>query len=159
MTSTENGIQRKSAVCSQHSKVTFAESLASNSNTVAMMSTDLDQIKDSNTSGMLVLKDGTITADDAAKHNQRCTSEDDSRENDPKKLYVKRKRQNTNLTNALCCKILVGFALCSIVVCFLMPVILYSVNQASDNDEAQAEYSHEKNTSSANVRMSQNISS
>ena len=113
------------------------------------MATNLDQIKDSK----LVLKDGTITASDVAKHNQRCTSEDDSIENDPKKLYVIRRiRQNINLTNALCCKILVFFSVCFIVLCFLMPVILYSVNQARDDDETKtAEYSHEKNTSRANV--------
>ena len=140
---------------SQHSKITFVESYGSNTDSVLMITTNLDQVKNNKISDNLALKENTITADGIAKHNlthQRCTSEDDSIQNDPKQLHVmKKRRQSISLTNPLYCKILLFFAVCSIVVCFLIPAIFYYVNQARESDETKAEYSNEKNTSSANV--------
>ena len=140
---------------SQHSKITFVESYGSNTDSVLMITTNLDQVKNNKISDNLALKENTITADGIAKHNlthQRCTSEDDSIQNDPKQLHVmKKRRQSISLTNPSYCKILLFFAVCSIVVCFLIPAIFYYVNQARDSDETKAEYSHEKNTSSTNV--------
>ena len=146
---------RKSTVSSQHSKITFVESYGSNADSVLMITTNLDQVKNNQISDNLALKENTITADGIAKHNlthQRCTSEDDSTQNDPKQLHVmKKRRQSISLTNPLYCKILIFFAVCSIVVCFLIPAIFYYVNQARESDETKTEYSHEINTSIAKV--------
>ena len=93
---------------------------------------------------------------------QRCIPQNESRENgvtSVPKMSTKRQKLKHSASidyrygNGLCCKMSIVFAICCIIVCWLIPVILYYVSQATDRDNAMADpgYSHEKNISSAKV--------
>lgn len=141
---TENGVHSKPDIsvvyhCANIEKCTSnSSSLASNIN--------LDQVKTCNTSDSSVLEDNTIKTDDASKDYLRYISQD---ENVPERF--KKARQSVTLTSrsALCCKILIIFAVCCIIGCFLIPITLYYESLTENIDEINVEYS---NTSSAKVR-------
>ena len=54
-------------------------------------------------------------------------------------------------SHALCCKILIGFAICCTTALSLMPIIFYYVSQVVNNVPTSPEYSHNRNTSTAKV--------
>lgn len=146
---TENGIHNKSTIPTLYSlsNITFVESCSSNSGDLAVTA-NLDQINISNS--LVLSKDSTIN--DITKGNlshQRYRSQDENTEFST----MRESRHSISLQshNALCCKLSIVFAVCCIFVCFLVPFILYYVSQTTDNDEMNAEYSNEKNTSSAKV--------
>ena len=87
-------------------------------------------------------------------------SQDESRKNDVTsvpKMVTKRETYSASIeyqySNKLCCKMSIVFAICCIIGCCLIPVILFYASQATDRDYAvtDPEYSHEKNISSATV--------
>ena len=103
----------------------------------------------------------TINSHNTAKSSQ--ISQDESREDDvtsvPKMVTkmetLKHPASNKYQYNDLCCKISIVFAICWIIGCCLIPVILFYASQATDRDYAVTDpgYSHEKNISSATVSI------
>ena len=76
------------------------------------------------------------------------------------KMLTKREKLKHSVSmgyngNGLCCKMSIIFAICCIIGCCLIPIILYYASQATDRDNAVTDpgYSHEKNISSAAVHM------
>ena len=117
--------------------------------------TIVNQVQNGNSiSESLVLKDET---DNGNLNYSRCISQSSNPDGDvtslPKKVL---KKHNTISTSSiikhktLCCKIFIIFAICCIIGIFLIPIIAYYVNQTS-NDAEDTEYSHEINTSDAEV--------
>ena len=130
------------------------ESPGSNSNGHTL----IDEVKTSKESP--VLKDRAKRADDTANSNlshQRCISRSSSTDNDvtslPKKVLKHSTISTSSMINqkAMCCKIFIIFAICCIIGIFLIPIIVYYVNQTRDNTEVDTEYSREINTSNAEV--------
>ena len=54
-------------------------------------------------------------------------------------------------SHAVCCKILIGFAICCTTGCSLVPIIFYYASQIVNNVPTRPEYSHNRNTSTAKV--------
>ena len=103
----------------------------------------------------LVLKDET---DNGNLNHSRCILQSSSPDGDvtslPKKVLKKRRTISTSSIikhKTRCCKIFVIFAICCIIGIFSIPIITYYVNQISNNAEVDTEYSHEINTSNAEV--------
>ena len=95
-------------------------------------------------------------------HNTAKSSQDESRENNVTsvpKMVTKRETLKHSASieyrysSRLCCKMSIVFAICCIIGCCLIPVILFYASQATNRDYAvtDPEYLHEKNISSATV--------
>ena len=76
------------------------------------------------------------------------------------KMLTKREKLKHSVSidyngNGLYCKMSIVFAICCVIGCCLIPIILYYASQATDRDNAVTDpgYVHEKNISSAAVRM------
>ena len=89
-------------------------------------------------------------------NHQRCISQNEGIENDVALMPLRKKIQ-CNISseslrgNAFCCKVFVIFGVCSIIGCYLIPVIFYYAGQIRGNPETNPEFSDEKNTSTAKV--------
>ena len=118
------------------------------------ITTNLNQTENgSNTPNSSVLNDKMIYAGDNLSY-QKCISQDKSIENN---LTLMPKRKKIQSGYALCSKVLVIFAVCCIIGCYLIPVILYYVSQTGGSTETDPEFSHEKNTSTAKVCCKLNV--
>ena len=100
--------------------------------------------------------------DDIAKSSRNDILQDENRETNAAsvpKIIVRRKELKSSASvdathrNGLCCKMLIVFAICWIIVCWLVPVILFYANRNTDIDNAVTDpgYSKEKNISTAMV--------
>ena len=100
----------------------------------------------------LVLKD---EADNGNLNHSRCILQSSTPDGDvtslPKMVLNKRRTSSIMKHKTRCCKIFVIFAICCIIGIFSIPIIVYFVNQTSNNAEVDTEYSHEINTSNAEV--------
>ena len=100
--------------------------------------------------------------DNIAKSSCNDILQDENRETNAAsvpKIIVRRKELKSSASidathhNGLYCKMSIVFAICCIIICWLVPVILFYVNQNTDRDIAVTDlgYSKEKNISTTMV--------
>ena len=100
--------------------------------------------------------------DDIAKSSHDYILQDENRETNAAsvpKILVRRQELKSSASidtthrNGLCCKMSIVFAICWIIICWLVPVILFYVSQNVDKDIAVTDlgYSKEKNISTTMV--------
>ena len=148
-------------------KTCFANTCSSDSNAHGII-TCPDQMENNinNITDASGLKDQTTKADEAVEGNLRHHSHfvvQEDTENSaglPNKRLNKTKKLKYNISSAnlgafkhrdQCCKVLVAFGICCIVVLFLIPIIVFYVIQDNSNAEMDPEYSSNKNTSIVKV--------
>ena len=138
--------------------ISFTESRVSDSEGHIMID-DPNQMKN-----ISILKDEAIKAGNIEDH-QRCNSLDENTENyviSLPKHFTKRKKMKRSISSRSrggttcdtpCSKMLLIFGVCCIIGCFLIPFVVYNVIQTRGRSETEADYSHDKNKSSAKVCM------
>ena len=97
------------------------------------------------------MEDGSNISDTIVNADNRSFSQDENTESDVPSLSIKKKTQRNLNYNALCSKVLVIFGVCFIIGCYLIPIILYYVDQSRGNPEVDPEFPSEKNASAAKV--------
>ena len=141
-----------------HESLAVAECDINTTSNISTMCQNADVVLVENSNGKI----NGIALGSQDRTNQRYILQDESRENSVisvPKVITKRQKLKYSATidyrngNGLCCKMSIVFAICCIIGCWLIPVILYYVSQATDRDNAETDpgYSHEKNISSAKV--------
>ena len=129
--------------------------------------TIVNQVQNSNNqvqNGNSILESLVISKDEADNGNlnhsrfisQSSNPDDDVTVSLPKKVLKKCNTVTISTSSimkhkTLCCKIFIIFAICCIIGIFLIPIIAYYVNQTRNDAEVDTEYSHEINTSNAEV--------
>ena len=139
--------------------ISFTESRVSDSEGHIIID-DPNQME--NISDFSILKDEAIKARNIEDH-QRCNSLDENTENyviSLPKHFTKRKKMKRSISSrnqggttcdTWCSKMLLIFGVCCIIGCFLIPFVAYNVTQTRGRSETEADYSHDKNISSAKV--------
>ena len=107
------------------------------------------------------ISDKIINTDNAARSNldhPRNILQNESAGNNVASILNNQKAEQHNSTstdltkhNALCCKMLIVFAMFCIITCSLMPIVLYYVTQLGEREITVLEYSNDRNISNAKV--------
>ena len=155
---TEDGVNSNILVADMIPKTSVAESYISDVLDNAIM-INLDQMESNNEK--LVFKDKVIKAVNITEDNishQMCISQQENVGNSVASLpksSKKMKRSNssakTGAHSDMCCKVSIVFGVCFIIGFFLLPLMLYYVNQTGENLRLDPDHSYEQNKSSVKV--------
>ena len=153
--STENGINSSILVADMTAKASFVESCICDVLDNAKM-INLNQMESNNES--LVFKEKAIKAVNITKDNvshQICISQEvnvgASLPESSNKMKRSNSLTNTSAYSDVCCKVSIVFGVCFIIGFFLIPLILYYVNQTGENSILDPDHSYGQNKLSVKV--------
>ena len=155
---TEDGVNSNILVADMIAKTSVAESYVSDVLDNAVM-INLDQMESNSETS--VFKEKSIKAVNITENNishQTCISQDENVENNVASLPECSKKMKQSYSSAktgahsdMCCKVSIVFGVCFIIGFFLLPFMLYYVNQTGGNSRLDPDHSHGQNKSSVKV--------